>query len=199
MNLQLPFVLPHALERILRDAYATPPRAYHNIDHVVEVLGHFASVRHWEDPVSVALALLFHDAVYVAGRADNEENSARLAEQMLALHPISASYDLARVRMLILLTARHGGLSADALDADAAHFVDCDMAILAAEPGRFAAYESAIAAEYAHVPAALYRAGRARFLDCLLSSARIYLSDTFHARLEQRARLNLQQARAALA
>lgn len=195
----LPFALPPALEQMLRRAYEIPARAYHNFDHVSEVLEHYATVPTWDDPRSVALAILFHDAIYVPGRTDNELESARFAQRALAGHPLSVAYDTARVSQLILLTARHGALQGDALDPDAKHFVDCDMAILGAEPERYARYERAIASEYAHVPKALYRAGRARFLSKLLACPRIFLSDTFFARLEQRARANLSAAVADLA
>lgn len=192
--LPVPFSIPEAVEDALLTAYAEPPRAYHHFGHVLEVLAHFRAVSDWDDPVSVALAVLFHDAVYVAGRSDNEQQSADLAERCLSAHPLPEPYVPSRVRQLILLTARHGALDPTELDRDAARFLDCDMAILGAEPLRFAAYERAIAEEYAHIPAPAYRAGRSRFVNKLLSSARIFLSDEFHARFEQKARENLRRA-----
>ncbi|HEX6241912.1 MAG TPA: hypothetical protein VFZ61_13480 [Polyangiales bacterium] len=190
----MPFAVPEALEDTLLRAYASPPRAYHNFGHVLEVLAHYRSVPDWQDPVSVALAVLFHDAVYVAGQSDNESNSAELAATSLASHPIAEPHDPARLRQLILLTARHGSLTMDEVDADGARFLDCDMAILGADPLRFAAYERAIAEEYAHVPAAAYRAGRGRFLNKLLAAPRIFLSESFHERFDQTARANLTRA-----
>lgn len=190
----LPMTLPGPIEAVLERAYRTPARAYHNMDHIHEVLAHYDSVPSWQDPVSVALAILFHDAIYEPGRADNEARSADLAEATLTTHPIAQPYDLARIRELILLTARHGSLDVSALDPDAAHFLDCDMAILGSSPERFRAYEQAIALEYSHLPVEAYRAGRKRFLQKLLDSPRIYLSETFFVRLEQRARSNLRSA-----
>lgn len=190
----LPFALPQPVITILEDAYRTPPRAYHNLEHVNEVLQQFCSVPSWQDPSSVALAILFHDAIYEAGRTDNEARSADLAEQTLAAYPIAIPYDSARVRQLILLTARHGSIDGSAFDLDTAHFLDCDMAILGSSPERFRTYEQAIAVEYGHLPRDAYRVGRARFLQKLLDSPRIYISDTFYQRLEQRARINLRTA-----
>jgi len=195
---KLPFALPAALEAQLRAAYASPPRAYHGFDHVLEVLAHFHSVPRWDDPGSVALAILFHDAVYVAGRSDNEAASAQLMRDLVRETALAATCDLARVAALILLTARHGSLSYEACDHDTAHFLDCDMAILGAPPERFRRYERQIAEEYAALPAQVYRAGRARFLTKLLASPRIYLSATFHERLERLARDNLTAALAEL-
>src|SRR5690606_27903307 len=77
-----PLILPDAQSDALEAAYATPPRAYHNFDHVREVLRHHADVAAgpgWAQPVETFLAVLYHDAVYEAGRGDNEVRSAEMA------------------------------------------------------------------------------------------------------------------------
>jgi len=192
-----PFALPAVCEAALRAAYARPPRAYHTAAHVAEVVGEYERVTDtagWEHPRDVYWAILCHDAIYEAGRPDNEAKSAALARRLAGAWLRGAALDLDRVEALILLTARHGALDAGALGRDAAHFVDCDMAILGAPPARFDAYDDAIAIEYAAVPRDAYRAGRRRFLASLLASARIFHSDLFHARLDGAARENLARA-----
>ena len=195
-ELQLSGPLPATLEAELRRAYATPPRAYHHFGHVLDVLGHFARVPDWHDRDSAALAVLFHDAIYVAGRTDNEALSADLAADLLRDTPWASH--VPRVRELVLLTARHGAIGPGAVDHDAALFLDCDMAILGAGPEAYGEYERAIAQEYASVPAALFRAGRARFIERLLQSPRIFLSEFFYAEREAAARSNLTRALAEL-
>ena len=67
----LPLALPPGQIEALRAAYAQPPREYHDFGHVGEVLRHYAAVAArpgWQKPVEVALAVLYHDAVYVAGK-----------------------------------------------------------------------------------------------------------------------------------
>jgi predicted metal-dependent HD superfamily phosphohydrolase len=190
----LPFTLPLPLEQALRVAYAVPARAYHSFAHVEEVLGHYASVRSLlQDPVSVALAVLFHDAVYQLG-TDNEAASAQLAAALVPAHLPRLRVDLARVQELILLTARHGKLGPEDVDADAALFLDCDMAILGSPWPRFQQYDLAIASEYSALPRDVYQAGRERFLRGLLARDVIYLSDFFRQRFEQPARSNLQRS-----
>src|SRR5262245_14058351 len=190
----LPFALPLPLEQALRTAYAVPARAYHGFGHVEEVLGHFASVRSLlQEPLSVALAVLFHDAIYQPGRADNEAASAELAAALVPAHLPRLQVDLGRVQELILLTARHGRVGPDEVDADAALFLDCDMAILAAPWPRFEEYDRAIASEYSALPREVYQAGRERFVRGLLARDVIYLSEHFRSRLEQPARSNLQR------
>jgi predicted metal-dependent HD superfamily phosphohydrolase len=169
------------------------------------VLAHYREVAEgpgWHRPGEVLFAVLYHDAVYVPGRSDNEAASARLASEHLSRWPPAPAVDPSRVSELILLTARHGSIDrnefGDGPDAeDTRRFLDCDMAILAADPDRFAAYDREIAEEYRAVPRWIYRIKRRQFFRRLLASERIYLSDHFHGRLEARARANLAAALAA--
>ncbi len=191
--------LPQAQAEALREAYASPLRAYHHFGHVVETLAQFRSVAEgpgWHAPDTVRLALLYHDAIYVPGRNDNEARSADLAREHLRRWPPAVDVDIDRVVALILLTARHGGLhGGDFPDSpegeDTRRFLDCDMAILGAAPDAFAAYDRAIAEEYRAVPRWLYRRKRRAFFCMLLDSDRIFLSDFFRDRFEVAARRNL--------
>jgi predicted metal-dependent HD superfamily phosphohydrolase len=186
-----PLTLAPDVERALVAAYREPHRAYHNATHIAEVLGWFDFVGDrvgWRDLVAVYLAVVFHDAVYDPTRHDNEARSAQRARD-LAGAP-------ARTTELILLTARHGSTAPGSVDADAAHFLDCDAAILGASGAAFDAYDAAIAAEYVDIPADAFRAGRRRFLDVMLARPRIFLSELFHDELEDAARANLARARA---
>lgn len=198
-----PLPLPAGLLAALGAAYAVPPRAYHDLRHVHEVLEHYASVAAgpgWRQPMEVQLAVLYHDAVYEPGSGDNEVRSAQLATDHIARWLPDAGIDAGRVAALIRLTARHGDLVAtdladDPEPADACHFLDCDMAILGAAPAAFDAYDRAVAAEYRGVmPPWLFKLKRRRFLKRLLARERIFLSDFFHARLDSRARANLRRA-----
>jgi predicted metal-dependent HD superfamily phosphohydrolase len=160
-------------------AYATPPRAYHTLAHILDVAQHFSRLT-WEQPADVFGAVLFHDAMYEAGRSDNEQRSAQLAVTHGASRHTAA---------LILLTARHGRLERDDVGPDAAQFLDCDMAILASDPETFARYERQIAEEYVPVIGdTAYRIGRKRFVDRLLARPFIFFTPHFD---EAKARANL--------
>lgn len=198
-----PLTLPTLMLSELEAAYATPPRAYHNFGHVQEVLHRFAEVTAgpgWAQPAEVYLAVLYHDAIYEAGRKDNEARSADLAMAQIARWLPEQGIDSVRVAELINLTARHGQFSPadfgdDGFSLDTRHFLDCDMAILGAESGVFDAYDAGIAEEYrGHVPGFLFRLNRKRFLKGLLARERIYLSDWFHQRYDAAARANLRRA-----
>lgn len=196
-----PLDLPEAQLLALQAAYASPPRAYHHFGHARAVLQHCQQVAQgpgWQQPAEIYLAALYHDAIYEAGRKDNEARSAALAQQAIARWLPEAGIDAGRVATLIALTARHGELGVADVDAEAALFLDCDMAILAAPAEVFDAYDRGVAEEYAGVvPGFLYRAGRKRFLKALLARPRIYLSDWFHERCDAAARANLRRRLAA--
>ncbi|MDQ3369981.1 MAG: hypothetical protein M3680_31570 [Myxococcota bacterium] len=191
-----PLILPRDVERVLAAAYAEPHRAYHTIAHITELLRWFdivADAVRWRDATAVYLAVLFHDAVYDPTRSDNEARSAALARDLVAASPA--------VITLIERTARHADPDAttDAVeDPDAAHFLDSDTAILGAPPAQFDAYDAAIRVEYQHVAPDAYRAGRRAFLARMLARPRLYVSDFFHALLEDAARANLARALAGL-
>lgn len=198
-----PVDIPVEQRSALEAVYATPPRAYHNMRHVDAVLEHYHAVARgsgWAQPREVYLAVLYHDAIYEAGRNDNEARSAELAIAHVARWLPDAGIDAARVAELINLTARHGQFSPadfgnDALASDTKHFLDCDMAILGAGPAAFDAYDRGIAAEYrAHVPAFVFRLNRRRFLKKLLAREHIFLSGFFHDRYDATARGNLRRA-----
>jgi predicted metal-dependent HD superfamily phosphohydrolase len=178
---------PGAFERVCA-RYREPHRAYHNLDHVAACLALAAETRPMQRaPGEVELAIWYHDAVYDARRADNEEASARLAVAELGILLPAA---LAKVRDHILAT-RHPSNPADP---DSRVMVDIDLAILAAEPAAFDAYERAVRSEYSWVPGFLFRRNRARFLRELLAAEHVFLTEHFRARFEERARANVRRS-----
>lgn len=183
-----PYAITPELEAVLARHYGEPHRAYHDATHIAEVLGWFDAVAEgpgWQAPRDVYDAILFHDVIYDGRASDNETRSAELA----LAHGCSQ-----RTAELIALTARHGKLTRDDVDHDAALFLDCDTAILGAAPAAFDAYDRAIAIEYGHVPPELYRAGRGAFLRMMRARPRLFLTDLFHDRLDAAARANLDHA-----
>ena len=194
-NSDVPLEVPAAMWAELEAAYQTPSRAYHNIQHVHEVAAHYkhvAALVGWQYPKEVYLAVLYHDAIYQAGRKDNEVRSAEMAVAAVAKYLGEESIDTGKLVYLIELTAKHGHLQPDGLDEDAKHFLDCDMAILGSESGQFLAYDKAIASEYrGKLPGWMFQFLRRKFLKGLLDSPRIYLSELFFESHEVNARENI--------
>ncbi|WP_310964529.1 HD domain-containing protein [Nocardioides terrisoli] len=182
-----------ALRDRLVSAYATD-RGYHDLRHLAEVLARLdeLGVRSGADPqrddLVVLLAAWFHDAVY-AGAADDEERSARLAEETLAdVGPPVTGDDVEEVARLVRLTAGHDPAPGDR---NGELLCDADLAILAATPDRYAEYVADVRRDFADIDDTAFRAGRAAVLSELAGRTTIFR--TAHARRhwEQRAQTNL--------
>jgi len=165
-------------------AYTAPGRHYHNLQHIEDCLGALASV----DNLSVVereileQAIWWHDLVYDPTRSDNEELSARLAEQHI--RP-----DLGQeVGRLIRLTKTHKVEPEDRLGAI---LISIDLSILGAQPARYDAYAAAIRKEFAHVSERDYRDGRARVLGQFAARPVIFPDAGFAAIYDRQARANL--------
>lgn len=172
----------------LETSYGEPHRAYHNLEHVVEVARGF-SYEEWSNPNEVFIAVLFHDVVYKPLRKDNEAASAERARSFLAAR--APELDQEMVSDLIVLTARHSSLSPADVTREQALFLDCDMAILGAPLSRYRDYAAGVAREYAVVPRWIYSRKRRSFLSQLLTNDHIFLSEKFHHTLDAQARSNI--------
>lgn len=194
-----PAAIPEPAFADLLTAYRDPHRHYHDIGHIEAMLAELQDCRPLlHDAEAVELAIWFHDAIYDAAAPDNEERSADLARQVLGRR--LGQGRLERVATLILATRKHelAGDSGPQERADMAYFLDLDLQILGAEAARFDAYEAAVRREYAHVPEAAWRIGRAAVLQRFTARPRLYFSDLFAERLEERARANLARSLAKL-
>jgi predicted metal-dependent HD superfamily phosphohydrolase len=172
-----------ALGRDLLRRWTEPHRRYHNTTHLRAVLSIVDTHEdEADDPRSVRLAAWFHDAVYDPRRGDNEAASAALAAQTL---PILGVDPTETVR-LVLLTATHDPPPGDH---NGALLCDADLAVLASADEAYALYSAAIRDEYAHVPDAEFRRGRAGILRRLLERPHVYRT---RPEWEDRARANLR-------
>jgi predicted metal-dependent HD superfamily phosphohydrolase len=181
---------PRPVYEELVSRYSEPQRHYHNLSHIAECLTEFDSAPHLAgSPVAVELAIWFHDAVYDTHASDNEEKSAELAKRRIG--EAGGGAELCEsVAALILATKAHD----PTLHPDAPLLIDVDLSILGQDEGRFQAYEAQIRREYEWVPANTFAAKRAEILERFLARERIYTTEPFFTKYEQRARSNLQQS-----
>lgn len=172
----------------LQTAYSHKSRHYHDCSHIAALLSEFRDLRHLaERPAEVELAIWFHDAVYEAMRADNEEASARWARDYLT--KAGAAPDaIDRIDQIIVATKTH-----QTELPDGQLMVDIDLGILGADPRTFEAYDRAIRQEYSWIPGPLYRSRRAQVLASFLERKVIYVTRELRERLELQARANLSE------
>ncbi len=168
--------------------YGSQHRRYHDLRHLAEVLDVVDLLASYADDIkAVRLAAWFHDAVYDAHRADNEEASAQLAEEVLPGCGVAEDL-VASAARLVRLTAAHDPAGDDH---DGAVLCDADLTILAAGPERYGEYIADVRAEYAHVDDESFRVGRAAVLEALLGHDALFRTPVGRTTWEERARHNL--------
>ena len=172
----------------LRPRYAEPHRAYHGLSHI-EALLHLQNEHRdlIQDHMAFTLAIWFHDAIYDTAQADNEARSALLAGEMLSQAGMAPAL-IDSVQRKVRATHRHEWTDGDA---DTAVFLDLDLGILAAPPEAYDRYARQIAQEYAWVPEAAYRSGRAKVLQAFADRPLVYFTPTLRMLWEDQARANL--------
>jgi predicted metal-dependent HD superfamily phosphohydrolase len=198
------------VEFLLNDlliCYGMQGREYHNTTHLKDVLEKLdwakaAMAENGElSGVSAAarermfdqveMALWYHDIVYSPARKDNETRSAELFYKQARDFGMPA--DTRRnIAGMIALTADHK----QAQTIPEKILTDCDLSILGADKETFAKYDRGIRAEYAHVPALAYAAGRRKVLKGFLDQPAIFKTYAFRAKFEKAARANLKAATA---
>jgi predicted metal-dependent HD superfamily phosphohydrolase len=183
-----------AMFHILAKYYSEPHRAYHTLDHIRHCLNEFESVQHLAACGNeIELAIWSHDAIYKPVAKDNEERSARLAEQFLLEAEVPATI-VERVSKLILAT-KHDAIPDEP---DTRMLVDIDLSTLGAPEEIFDEYEKNIRFEYKHVPWLFYKRKRVVLLTSFLSRPSLYLTEEFRHRYEAQARQNLARSIARL-
>jgi len=176
--------------RRLLQGWTEPQRHYHTLQHLEDCLATFDEVStEAADPVSLELALWFHDAIYTPQSLSNEEDSAQLAHDFLQSAGAHAA-TISRVFRLILATKTHDCT----VDLDAPLLMDIDLSILGSDPGRFKTYENQIRQEYDWVPWRVYCEKRSAILQSFLDRPQIFNTASFRERCEAQARLNLARS-----
>jgi predicted metal-dependent HD superfamily phosphohydrolase len=186
----LPYIFMMNRDELMA-AYTAPGRHYHNLKHIEDCLGALAGV----DDLSAAereilsTAIWWHDVVYNPTRGDNEELSARLAEQQVRS---DLRHEVGR---LIRLTKSHQVEPGDRLGAI---LISIHLSILGAEPARYDAYAAAIRKEFAHVGDRDYRHGRASVLSQFAARPVIFPDAVLAGQYDRQARENLARELASL-
>jgi predicted metal-dependent HD superfamily phosphohydrolase len=157
--------LPASAVAELHRRYGEPHRAYHDSSHVG--LLWLRHLTHGGDPGDrdMALAILFHDAVYEPFAPDNEVRSAELLASLVR-------GDTGWAQQAIRATADHLGYGGP--DWRMLHLLDLDLSPLAESPEVFARNARLLRREYAALDEAAWRDGRSRVLARFAASPRLF-------------------------
>jgi predicted metal-dependent HD superfamily phosphohydrolase len=188
-------------ERLVDDLlgrYAEPHRHHHERRHLLEVLEAADELSEGATSVATRLAAWFHDAVYDGRAGADEAASAELARQELRQAGLDAATTEA-VAAIVAATAGHL-VPGDGppVDPDTAVMLDADLAILSAEPDRYARYATGIRDEHPDVDDQAFRAGRQRALRTLIEREHLFHTAKGRATLEPQARENVARELAEL-
>jgi predicted metal-dependent HD superfamily phosphohydrolase len=179
---------------LVERAYDEPQRFYHTLAHLAELFDLLAPYR--AEPLwpAIELAVWVHDVVYATtlpDYADNEARSAQWLVQVTNAHCDAAWLDahashVTAAHAFVLATKSHrlpdSLASTPDLQRAGQIFLDADLAILAAAPGRLREYDRAIAREWAQdpdAPSAVFRAGRTQALEHLRAQTPLFRSAEF--------------------
>lgn len=180
--------------------YAKGHRSYHTFQHAIDVLTRVDKISKligFHNYDAVRVAALFHDSIYVVGKADNEEMSAVVMKKEM-----HAAYEMTEeilqviddAHSLILATGRHMTHKRFYDDWDTMLFMDCDILGLAQDWETFQKNSQDIKSEFTSSTGfteAEYETGRTNFLTNLYRKG-IFRSPYFKMRYEDSAKANIK-------
>lgn len=175
--------------KILARFYQQLHRHYHTLEHIADCLERYKEIPrdvNIRRPMTVVMALWWHDVIYDPRSSTNELDSAHLAEDICRMMGIDSGPS-ARVCEFILAT-RHESEP----DCQGAKFVcDIDLASLGYDWDTFSENSRKIRAEYDFVPEAEFCSKRAEVMRAFLDRPTIYWTEYFRDQYEARARENI--------
>jgi len=167
-------------------------RFYHNLTHLENMFAVWAANEHafeLNKPSILKWAIFYHDVIYdVSRNPKNEERSADLAVERLQRLNIS-NEDQMLCYQLIVSTQKHQPL---VKGMENKLLIDLDLEILSKSSEAYLLYTQQIRKEYQRYPDFLYKRGRKKAMKQFLERPRIYYTDHFYEKLEEKARRNLR-------
>ena len=175
--------------------YLKPPRYYHTIEHVWNMLGKLSEFEGKFDQtrmLAAKLATVFHDVIYDCKWKNAETvevasakvwiSSVQRMESTLDIETIMYVYDL------IISTQNH--IPEDE-HLETFAFLDADMSILGSDRETYMEYAGKIRKEWMHIPDQMYLEGRLKFLTKILEKSCIFYTEYGKHRWELQARKNM--------
>ena len=169
--------------------YSGSKRFYHNLSHLENLLKQLTEVKDqvadWD---TTLFSLFYHDIIYKASRNDNEEKSAEFVSKRLRM--IACPEGKIELCISQILATKVHSVSGDN---DTNLFTDADLSILGQDWPVYSQYFKQVRKEYSIYPDVLYKPERKKVLNHFLGMSRIFKTDWFCNKYEERARLNLKQ------
>jgi predicted metal-dependent HD superfamily phosphohydrolase len=171
----------------MQSRYAEPHRHYHDARHLAHCFDQLELARERVPrPNAVELALWFHDVINEPGQPDNEQRSAEFFREW-ASGAMEEGF-IEAVIDLILATTHRGPSD----DPDHQYICDIDLASFGCQWECYKRDSDNLKAEFRGTEDEYYLR-KGGFLNSMLSKPRIFQTDFFHDRYEERARGNIRR------
>lgn len=163
-------------------------RFYHHFGHLENLIQELEPIKaEFYDWNAVLFSVFYHDVIYHAFASDNEVQSAELAKKHLnEINCQQKTIDI--VYEMIIATKSHQVSQKNDINL----FTDADLAILGVEPEVYQNYAAAIRQEYDVFPDPIYIPGRKKVLLHFLKMERLFKTDYFFQKYEEKARINIE-------
>lgn len=176
-----------AVHQQLVDAYSEPHRLYHRLPHIQHCLTMLEEVHSLLNHAdSVALAIWFHDAVYVPGAGDNEQRST---DWFMAMTKDIFENDLRNTVSALIMATLHGSI--ELTEQDQKFMVDIDLSSFGMPWSVFSRDSVNVRAELPELTDQEFFPKQYAFGQRLLQNSRFFQSDYFYQHYETQARKNL--------
>ena len=175
----------------IKSHYTSKNRHYHNLYHIHNMLGQAKDIKSSiDDYDALRFAIWYHDIIYKATKKNNEEKSAKFAENRLK----STRFDAERITMVyhLIASTKHHDVVLNETN-DNAYLLDLDLSILGAKWDTYQSYIQNIRKEYAIYPDFMYKKGRKKVLKHFLERNPIYFTNSYRAQFEDQARQNIKK------
>ena len=185
---------------VAKSIYTVTNLPYHNAYHITKMLEDAVNIlNHCNTGLSDTLyaAILYHDAIYVPTRKDNEQKSAELFQLIDSNIVGDKTYNPYHVAELINLTARHTETlnfrNCKCDEFEARVIMDADLAGFAGPYDVMTTNSEKIRLENLHVDADTFVKNRIAFLNLMLQKPKIYYTAFGRQEYEDIARANIQR------
>lgn len=173
----------------LTKRYQENHRAYHNLNHVEDCLDQLDNYKdEIDDKAIIELAIWYHDIIYNPYGKNNELKSAEVSSAFLINQ--GASDDIINKVYDLIISTLHVDKPKNKLEA---LIMDIDITILGSPEIEYAEYYAKIRKEYKWIPGIIYRKKRKEIMQRFLQRDRLYFTDSFYTKLEERARFNISK------
>jgi predicted metal-dependent HD superfamily phosphohydrolase len=174
--------------------YNSVNRYYHNAEHlqflIKELIDLKPQISDWN---LISFAVFYHDVIYDVTENDNEERSAKFAENHLLKLGCPVSL-IENVKSAIIATKDHSPSENNDINL----LIDSDLSILGTDYKTYKKYSQKIRYEYLIYPSFLYDKGRIQAIRNIADKEFIYKTKLFREKYETNAKENIRQELATL-